>query len=245
MGPMNRTRIAGPSALLATAAATAALAMIACGGNNVAVESPPAPSASVAASPSTAPPATSEAPAPAPSAAPEPATSATAVLGTDSNSAERIFEDASKAPPATLKGDGIKAHGDALAKGVLDLAKKAAPGMKPEGPLATGTVAEKQHLQTDITFHLGKCYTVVGYSKTVKDLDLHLLLSPGILSAQDTTDDGNPVVGRAPDPVCMMAGSAVTYKLDIFADEGGGDVAVQVFSKDQPSDVKPTSKASK
>lgn len=207
--------------------------MIACGGNNVAVESPPAPSASVA----PAPPAASEAaPAPAPSAAPEPATPATAVLGTDSNSAERFFEDASKAPPATLKADGLKAHGDALARAVLDLAKKAAPGMKPEGPLATGTVAEKQHLQTDVTFHMGKCYTVIGYSKTVKDLDLHLLLSPGILSAQDTTDDGAPIVGRAPDPVCMLAGSAVTYKLDIFADEGGGDVAVQVFSKDQPAD---------
>ena len=63
------------------------------------------------------------------------------------------------------------------------------------------------------------------------DLDLHLLVPPGILSAQDTTDDGTPVVGKAPDPVCMMGGTSVTYKLDIFADQGSGDVAVQVYSK--------------
>jgi hypothetical protein len=31
--------------------------------------------------------------------------------------------------------------------------------------------------------------------------------------------------------MCPIAEKSVTYKLDIFADSGGGDVAVQLFSK--------------
>ena len=45
-------------------------------------------------------------------------------------------------------------------------------GMKPEGPMATGALKEKQHLQTDITLQPGKCYSILGFSKKVKDLDL-------------------------------------------------------------------------
>jgi hypothetical protein len=103
--------------------------------------------------------------------------------------------------------------------------------MAAEGPLAMGSLKEKQHLQTDITLNPGKCYAVVGFSQKVKDLDLHLLLPPGILSGQDLTDDNKPVIGRTPDAMCPVAATPVTYKLDIFADQGAGDVAVQLYSK--------------
>jgi hypothetical protein len=103
--------------------------------------------------------------------------------------------------------------------------------MKPEGPLALGSVKEKQHLQTDITLAPGKCYSIVGFSKNVKDLDLYLFVPPGVLSGQDISDDNRPVIGGPPQPMCPVASSPITYKLDIFADSGGGDVAVQLFSK--------------
>ena len=101
----------------------------------------------------------------------------------------------------------------------------------PDGPLAMGSIKEKQHLQTDVTLAPGKCYSIVGYSKKVKDLDLYLLLPPGVLSGQDLTDDNKPVIGGPPQPMCPVSATSVTYKLDIFADAGSGDVAVQLFSK--------------
>jgi hypothetical protein len=152
------------------------------------------------------------------------------VLTTDSGQIQKIYDAANAAPAATLKPDGAKG-GDALAKGVRDGAKKLPPGMTPEGPLAMGSLKEKQHLQTDVTLQPGKCYSIVGYSKKVKDLDLYLLLPPGILSGQDLTDDNHPVIGGPPQPMCPVASTPVTYKLDIYADSGGGDVAVQLFSK--------------
>jgi len=103
--------------------------------------------------------------------------------------------------------------------------------MTPDGPLAMGSLKEKQHLQADVTFKPGSCYAVVGYSQKVKDLDLHLFLPPGILSGQDTTDDNKPTIGRGPDWMCTAASIPITYKLDIFADEGAGDVAAQLYSK--------------
>jgi len=152
------------------------------------------------------------------------------VLITDSAAVQKLFDAANSAPAATLKAGGASGA-DALSKGVRETAKSAAPGLNPDGPLAMGSLKEKQHLQTDVTLKPGKCYAVVGYSQKIKDLDLHLLLAPGILSGQDTTDDNKPVIGRGPDWMCPAAGTAITYKLDIFADDGAGDIAVQLYSK--------------
>jgi hypothetical protein len=152
------------------------------------------------------------------------------VLITDSATVQKLFDAANSAPAATLKAGGA-AGSDPLAKGVREAAKAGAPGLDPDGPLAMGSLKEKQHLQTDVTLKPGKCYAVIGYSQKIKDLDLHLLLPPGILSGQDTTDDNKPVIGRGPDWMCPAPGTAITYKLDIFADDGAGDIAVQLYSK--------------
>ncbi len=150
------------------------------------------------------------------------------MLLTDAGQVQKIFDAANAAPAATLKANGSTGS-DPLAKGVRDAAKKLTAGMQPEGPLAMGNLKEKQHLQTEITLAAGKCYAIVGFSKKVKDLDLYLLLPPGILSGQDLTDDNKPIIGGPPQPMCPDR--SITYKLDIFADSGGGDVAVQLFSK--------------
>jgi hypothetical protein len=152
------------------------------------------------------------------------------ILTTDSGQVGKIYDAASSAPAATLKPSGATG-GDALAKGVRDAAKKLPAGMQPDGPMAMGSLKEKGHLQTDITLAPGKCYSIVGFSRKVKDLDLYLFVPPGILSGQDLTDDNKPIIGGAPQPMCPVSTTAVTYKLDIFADQGAGDVAVQLFSK--------------
>jgi hypothetical protein len=152
------------------------------------------------------------------------------VLLTDSGQIQKIYESASGAPAATLKEKGT-GGGDPIAKGIRDAAMKLPSGMKPEGPMATGSLKEKQHLQTDVTLQPGKCYSIVGYSKKVKDLDLYLFVPPGVLSGQDLTDDNKPIIGGPPQPMCPVGGNAITYKIDIFADSGAGDVGVQLYSK--------------
>jgi len=228
---MNKTT-ANLLVLAAFAGAGVALS-IACGGKPA--ETPSATNASAtpadtgapAASTSGAPADTSSASAAA-SAAPPPLAT---VLMTDPGAVQKIIDGASSAPAATLKPKGVSG-GDALAKGIRDLAKKAASGMEPDGPLATGKMKEKQHLQTDVTLQQGKCYTLVGYSDKVKDLDLYLL-APGVsgISGQDTTDDNKPVIGGPPTPMCPERTTAITYKVDVVADSGEGDVAVQLYSK--------------
>jgi hypothetical protein len=152
------------------------------------------------------------------------------VLVTDPAEVQKIFDSATAAPKATTKPNGIAGPG-AIAKGVRELAKVTAPGMKADGPLIVGKLDEKKNVQTDITLKPGHCYAIVGYAAKVTDLDLYLLLPPGILSGQDLTDDNKPVIGKDPDPMCPMAKSAVKYTLDIVADQGAGEFAVQLYSK--------------
>jgi len=156
-----------------------------------------------------------------------------AVLVTDPAEVQKIFDAAKAAPKAVTKPNGVAGAGP-LAKGVRELAKTAASGMKADGPLATGKLEEKKNLRTEITLKPGRCYTVVGYSAKVTDLDLYLLLPPGVLSGQDTTDDNKPVIGKTPDAMCPVFKSAVKYTLDIVADQGAGEFAVQLYSKKAP-----------
>ena len=55
------------------------------------------------------------------------------------------------------------------------------------------------------------------------------MVPPGEMSAQDTTDDESPVIGKTPAPFCPDA--ATSYKLGVFAEKGAGDAVVQVYSK--------------
>ena len=214
------------AALIALAAGAAALTSLsACGGGGNKGAATPASSSSAAADEPTGSPLTvSSAAAASASADTTPDTTPLAqVLITDNDQIAKLFQAANAAPAATPKADGAKGN-DPLAKGIRDAAKRLPPGMKPEGAMATGTVKAKEHLQTDVTLQPGKCYSIVGFSQKVKDLDLFLLLAPGILSGQDLTDDNKPIIGGPPQPMCPTSSTAVTYKLDIFADSGSGDV---------------------
>jgi hypothetical protein len=151
------------------------------------------------------------------------------VLFKDSDQIQKLYDAAANAPQATL--DSKPKPSDPLVKGVTGLAAKYAKDMTPDGPLIRGKLAEKQHLQTDITLQPGKCYKLIGFAtpKKVKDFDLQLFVG-GILSAQDTTDDNTPVVNQD-NPMCPSGDNSTTYKLDLFVEKGAGDVAVQLYSK--------------
>jgi hypothetical protein len=209
-----------------------ALPALGCGGGNkpAATEGEPSENTALEEKKSTPPASGAAATSEAPSAAPPETTPLAQVLETDSAAIAKIFDAMSSAPPVTLKEKGLTGK-DPLAAGIKDTSKKLPAGMKPDGPLGTGKLAEKAHLQAEFTMAAGKCYSILGFSPTVKDLDLYLLLPPGILSGQDLTDDNKPIIGGPPQPMCPVSKTPVTYKLDIFADKGAGDIAVQLFSK--------------
>jgi hypothetical protein len=167
--------------------------------------------------------------------APLPAASASAlaaILTTDPSQLAAITAAAASATPA--KTQPAAATGD-LAKGLTTVAIKAAPGMKPEGPVATGVLKEGDHLGWSVSLPPGKCYAIVGYSPSgeIQDLDLHVLSPPffAMLAGEDTTDDNAPVVGSAPNPMCPVVPVKLAYKVDITAQKGAGHAAVQLFSK--------------
>jgi hypothetical protein len=150
----------------------------------------------------------------------------------DPSTVQELYDDTTQAPRAVLKAKAVgDASAAALARGLDDLAKTNAPGMDPDGPLATGALKEKESIQEDITFMPGRCYAILGYSKQVQDVDLYLLLPPGILTGQDGTYSSTPVLGGASHPLCPIAAQSITYKLRIVADHGSGEVGVQVYSK--------------
>jgi hypothetical protein len=86
-----------------------------------------------------------------------------------------------------------------------------------------------------VTLQAGKCYTLVGYSAPggVQDLDLNLLAPPFYLTlaGQDLTHNNSPIIGPSPYPMCPVWAFPLQYKLDVFARQGSGLAAVQLYSK--------------
>jgi hypothetical protein len=230
------SRIGSAFALLALAPFGA---VFACGGQETPpAVSPPttasgAPSSSVMVTNSTpsAPPVVSAAPDP----APLPSASAAAlakILTTDPSQLAAIAAAAASASPAKTEPAASVSE---LAKGLVAVALKAAPGMKPEGAIATGKLKEGDHMEWSVTLAPGKCYAIVGYSPSseIQDLDLHLLSPPffTLLAGEDTSDDNAPVVGSTPNPMCPVEAVKLPYKVDVASQKGAGRAAVQLFSK--------------
>ncbi len=235
---MSRSRIASVLALIAV---TPFGATSACGG----AEPPPAvsppttssatpPASVVVTNVSSSGSSTPSAGAGAPSD-PLPSDSAAAlstILKTDPSELAAIAASAAGATAAKTQPASASSE---LAKGLAAIALKAAPGMKPDGMLASGTLKEGEHLGWSVTLAPGKCYAIVGFSPSgeIKDLDLHVLSPPffAMLAGEDTTDDNAPVVGSAPNPMCPVVAVQLPYKVDITAQKGTGRAAVELFSK--------------
>jgi hypothetical protein len=173
----------------------------------------------------------------------QPASSASASAGplgpvvtNDPNQLSQIFAQAAAAANALLQQPGAVA-GDASEAGIKLVAAKVAAGMSPEGQMAKGQLQEGGHLEFMVPMQAGKCYALIGFSAPgqIADVDLNLLAPPfyTILAGQDTTHDNTPVVGRAPNPMCPVVPVPLNYKVDIVARKGGGQVAVQLYSKNK------------
>jgi hypothetical protein len=158
------------------------------------------------------------------------------VVTTDPNQLAAIFAQAAQAGQAMLQQPGA-VLGDPVEIGIKALAIKHAQNESPEGAIAKAQLQEGGHSEFMLPMQPGKCYTVIGFSPTgqVKNVDLHLLAPPfyNVLAGQDVTDNNSPVIGSTPNPMCPIIPVALTYKVDIFARTGSGNVGVQIFSKNK------------
>jgi hypothetical protein len=168
------------------------------------------------------------APAPGPTAAP------TALAPTDPNTLQGILNGLQGALGGQMVTPGTLA-GDLTDAGLKAQALRVAPGMQPEGDELKQNLTEGQHAVMMVTLQAGKCYTVVGFSPLggVKNLDLNMLAPPlyMTLAGQDLTHNNTPTIGAAPSPMCPVLMFPLQYKLDVFAQSGSGQVAVQLYSK--------------
>jgi hypothetical protein len=72
-------------------------------------------------------------------------------------------------------------------------------GMQPEGSAFAANFQEGQVLEQQITIQPGKCYSVVGASMGIQELDIQLVLVPSPLPpqvlSQDNSQGGTAVLG--------------------------------------------------
>lgn len=153
---------------------------------------------------------------------------------TDPNSLQSILAGIQGALQGILVAPGSLPV-DIAEAGLKAQAFRLAPGMQPEGSELKQNLAEGQHAVMMITLQAGKCYALLGFSPpgAVKDLDLNLLAPPFYvtLAGQNLSHDNTPAIGASPNPMCPVIALPLQYKLDVFAKSGGGQVAVQLYSK--------------
>lgn len=145
------------------------------------------------------------------------------------------------APAATSP---VAAVFDAAAQQLLEanikqLQPKAAPGMKPEGPVIGGMLAEGAVAEAQAMLMPGKCYTVIGTSPAgVTELDVQVswvTLLPGLqpVIAIDGQTGPQAIVAGSPNcykipPIVVIA---TPVKITVKATKGSGLAGAQLYAK--------------
>ncbi len=148
--------------------------------------------------------------------------------------------------PAGMPGGGVATGSPAtpiavpmaavLQPMLTQLAGTEVQGMQPDGSPIAGNFQEGQILEQQITIQAGKCYSVVGASMGVQELDIQLVANPSPLPAymlaQDNSPGGTAVlggksVGCFKNPLPMGGPGKIIMK----ATRGAGMAIAQVYIK--------------
>lgn len=187
-------------------------------------------------------------PPPMPSASAAPASSGSAAA-TPAESASATASEAASVPPpppppaptssvATVKTEAdwapchqsYKAKGKDAARDVAAMARSCAKTTKLKliGKTLTGKQADQDKPQTfPLAAKANHCYRVYAQAtEGIKDLDVVVKDSAGIVVAQDSTDDPSPVVTED-GAVCFSKDDAATIVMSVGM--GSGSYAVQVW----------------
>jgi hypothetical protein len=124
--------------------------------------------------------------------------------------------------PASSDGD-LAANVDAMAKGCADATK-----MKQLGSTLSGEAREKgAPVIFPLAVQADRCYRIYGVAQgSMRDLDISWVDSVGALIAQDTTDDGSPVVAED-GKICFKVSDVTSIRAAAAA--GVGKFAIQVW----------------
>lgn len=111
-----------------------------------------------------------------------------------------------------------------------------APNMKPDGSAFAGQFQEGQTLEQPFNIQPGKCYTVVGASVGITELDIQIVaqaapLPPVVLAQDDTTGPSATLGGKKSGCWKNATPLAAPGKVILKATKGSGMAAAQVFSK--------------
>jgi hypothetical protein len=154
---------------------------------------------------------------------------------TDPSSLQGILQGIQNAIQGGTTPGGGGGIGDITSAGLQAYALKAAPGMQQEQGVMEQQMQQGQHAVVMYTLQAGKCYTIVGFSApgAVQDVDLNLLAPPlyMTLAGQDLTHNNTPAIGGGSQPMCPVIAFPLQYKLDVYARQGSGTVAVALYSK--------------
>lgn len=119
---------------------------------------------------------------------------------------------------------------------LTQLAAGEVQGMQPDGTAFAGNFQEGQILEQQITIEAGKCYSVVGASMGIQELDIQLVLNPAPLPpqilAQDNSQGGTAVLGGK-STGCFKNALPIggPGKIVAKATRGAGLAIIQVYKK--------------
>ncbi len=110
-----------------------------------------------------------------------------------------------------------------------------AKDMQPDGAIFKKVLSEGAHDSIMVPMTAGKCYTILGFSPPgiVRVLDLDLMAPPfyTVPFMQAKAVNNRPVIAGGAQATCPIFPFPVSYKLDIHAKSGSGEVVVQVYSR--------------
>lgn len=119
---------------------------------------------------------------------------------------------------------------------LTQLAAGEVQGMQPEGSTFAGQFQEGQVLEQQFTIQPGKCYSVVGASMGIQELDIQLVLNasplPPQVLAQDNSQGGTAVLGGKANG-CFKNALPVggPGKVVVKATRGAGMAIAQIYVK--------------
>jgi len=119
---------------------------------------------------------------------------------------------------------------------LTQLAAGEVQGMQPDGSAFAGNFQEGQVLEQAFTIQAGKCYSVVGASMGIQEIDIQLMFHPAPLPpqvlAQDNSQGGTAVLGGKSSG-CFKNALPVggPGKIVVKATRGSGLAIAQIYIK--------------
>jgi hypothetical protein len=115
------------------------------------------------------------------------------------------------------------------------MAPTEAPGMQPLADPFAGNFQQGQTLEQSFEMQPNKCYTVIGTSQGITELDIQLVtllpMAGAQVVAQDNTQGGKAVLGGKGQCYKYLAPVGVNAKAVLIATAGSGLAAARIYVK--------------